>query len=434
MANGKLAHANKCLLILVGLVILKVCLEYGVTVKYIAELCQAGVAEMKINRREMLKKAGLGLGAWFLSGGISSADKPKHMKTPMDEILPGYSDVKSPLLFVPGSWTLVVLPDTQKYAQDYPGILHLQTQWVKDNKEKYNIRYVFQNGDIVNKNIKLQWQRVSDAFAKLDGLVPYAIAPGNHDYTVTKSKVNGRNKLFLDRGSSLINDYFPPSRLADWPTFGGVMEKGRLENTYHKFEAGGEKWLIINLEWAPRDEALEWAGKILKKFRDHKAIIQTHAYLYSDSTRYDFKKKGFRQHYPPHTCQLDGTKNDGEEMWQKLVKKHPNVCMTINGHVVGPDENGKITPKSDALGFLVSKGDHGNLVFQILVNFQHLPLGGGGWLQLIEFLPDGQTVQVKNYSPFYDKYNTGREDQFSFKMPLRTAQEKKANLKTTHFY
>jgi hypothetical protein len=268
---------------------------------------------------------------------------------------------------------------------------------VLDNKDKYNIVYVLQNGDLTNHDNEEEWERASRAFGRLDGSVPYAIVPGNHDYNGGKAKTR----------NTLINNYFPPSRFRGWPTFGGVMEQGHIENNYHLFEAGGQKWLIIGLEWGPRDKTLKWAGQVLKKFPKHKAIIMTHAYLYSDSTRYDWQQKGKEQRATPHAhiYGTEGGVNDGEEIWQKLIKKHANMFMTINGHVL-----------NDGLGFLTSKADYGNTVYQMLVNFQMKPLGGESWLRLLEFLPDGKTIQVKNYCPLYERYNTGPEDQFVVKI------------------
>ena len=40
------------------------------------------------------------------------------------------------LPFVPGSWTIVILPDIQNYATHYPGLLRLQTQWILDHKDE----------------------------------------------------------------------------------------------------------------------------------------------------------------------------------------------------------------------------------------------------------------------------------------------------------
>jgi hypothetical protein len=293
-----------------------------------------------------------------------------------------------------GAWSLVILPDTQVYARAYPGLFHLQTQWVLENKGKHNIVYVLQNGDVTDNNVDLQWQRASQAFARLDGKIPYAIALGNHDF--------GPNGGTQDR-TTLGNRYFPLSRFAAWPTFGGPMEVGKIDNTFHLFRAGGQDYLILCLEFGPRDEVLAWANRIIEKHPRHKVIVMTHAYLYSDSTRYDWKSKGDEQKWNPHAYPIaatDTTINDGQDMWDKLVKRHPNILMTINGHVL-----------NDGLGFLTSKGDAGNTVHQMLVNYQMLAVGGGAWLRLLTFDPDG-TITVQDYSPLYETFNTEPDNQF----------------------
>ena len=344
----------------------------------------------EMNRRDFLVGMGavLGLGRYVQAGEAEDRGQKTEDR--------GQKAEEGPLPFVPGSWTLVVLPDTQLYSQTYPGMFHLQTQWVVDNKEKYNIVYVLQNGDVTNRNTEKEWAVASRAMGRLDGVVPYAIVPGNHDY--------GPGGSAKDR-STLMNNYFPPRRFAKWPTFGGVMEEGRIDNNYHLFKAGGQEWLILGLEWGPRDKTLEWASGILQKYPNRKAIILTHAYLYSDSTRYDWQRKGESQNWNPHIYGTAGGVNDGEEMWGKLVKKHANVFMTINGHVC-----------HDGLGFLASKADNGNLVYQMLVNFQTRPIGGESWLRLLEFLPDGQTIQVKTYCPLVERYETGPESQFVIRL------------------
>ena len=51
-----------------------------------------------------------------------------------------------------GAWSIVLLPDTQYYAQSYPGIFYSQTSWIIDNLRRRNIRYVIGLGDITNTN------------------------------------------------------------------------------------------------------------------------------------------------------------------------------------------------------------------------------------------------------------------------------------------
>jgi len=313
------------------------------------------------------------------------AKKSKSAKKPAPPVAP----------FVPGSWTVVIMPDIQHYSTYCPGLTRLQTQWIVDNKAKYNIVYVLQLGDMTNFNSEKEWERASRGMAILDGIVPYALVPGNHDYS------NGSPPR--DRLSTRINDYFPPSRFEKWPTFGGTMEPGHIENNYHLFEAGGRRWIIIGLEFGPRDHVLKWADRILQKHADRTAILFTHAYLCYDGTRFDWAVKGMKQTGNPHKYNVPGGVNDGVEMWKKLVRKHANVFLVLNGHVA-----------DDGLGFQISRGDHGNLVNEMVVNFQRLPVRGGGWLRLIEFRPDGKTVQAKTYSPFYEEYNTSKDNQFVF--------------------
>ena len=226
---------------------------------------------------------------------------------------------------MPGSWTLVLLPDTQNYASDFPGLFTLQTHWIAKNKDKYNIRYVLGLGDITNNNTDREWRHAREAFDELDGKVPYALVPGNHDYTPHGNAVSG---------TSGLNKYFPASSFRNWPTFGGVMKDGDITNSYHLFSAGGTDWIILALEWAPRNETVQWANDVLAKHPRRKAILVTHAYLYDDSTRYDYAKKGKSQTWNPHEYYNkpnDGV-NDGEELWQKLVRKN-NFALTFNGHV-----------------------------------------------------------------------------------------------------
>ncbi len=339
-------------------------------------------------RRDFLKAVGIGLLSLPLSKSFAENNEPNKPK--------GFQKEQPLKPFTPGSWVLAVLPDPQVYTLLWKGLFHLQTVWLAENAKKYNITYVLTLGDITDNNLKESWQEADKALSRLDGIVPYAIVLGNHDF--------GEKGRTTDR-TTLANDFFPPSRFKKWPTFGGVMEEGHIENNYHLFKAGGEKWLIIDLEFGPRNKTLEWADKILTKYPRHKAIIATHAYLYSDSTIYDWAQKGDKQLWNPHVYPIKDDTNDGQEMWDKVIKKHSNVSIVINGHVL-----------HDGLGFLASKADKGNTVNQMLVNFQMHNYGGEGWLRLLEFLPDKKTVQVRDYSPLYDKWNTGPDNQFTFSL------------------
>jgi len=85
------------------------------------------------------------------------------------------------------------------------------------------------------------------------------------------------------------------------------------------------------------------------------------------------------------------------------VRKHANVFLVVSGHVGGK-----------GTGRLASRGDAGNSVEQVLVNFQMLVQGGLGYLRLVELLPDGKTVRMKTYSPSLDRFATATDQDFEF--------------------
>lgn len=318
----------------------------------------------------------------------------------------------------PGAWSMIVLPDTQFYTLSDAALapFHSQTQWIADNKDAYNIQMVVHLGDIVENNAQhpVQWTRAHSAMSTLNGVVPYAMATGNHDYGPTGNAGN--------RGT-LFNDYFkesdnPLNDRAQGGTIGGVYESGSLENVYHTFRANDVDYLVLSLEWGPRNGAVAWANGVVAAHPDHRAILITHAYLYTDGVtgaRYDWDTYGGGQLWNPRRDNppygTGGDTNDGQQLWDKLVNEHPNFVLTMNGHVL----NGGV-------GFLTSENGFGHDVHQMLFNAQEQSNGGNGWLRILEFDPDNETIRVRTYSPFLDAWGeeawpvAGAADQFEMKM------------------
>jgi len=302
-----------------------------------------------------------------------------------------------PVPFTPGSSVLAVLPDTQVYSLRMPGVFDSQTSWIARNALELDIRYVFTLGDIVNNNSDLEWARARSALAQLDGVVPYALTAGNHDYGPSGDATSRETGL---------NEWFSYEELEAVPGFGGAFESGRLDNTYHLFEAAGREWIAIVLEWAPRDEAVAWANEVMEAHPERLGILVTHAYLNNDDRRYDHTDVDHAQNFNPHEYDTPGSINDGEQLWQKLVRHHRFV-MTLNGHVLG-----------DGSGYLASETDLGHTCHQMLSNFQMNSMGGGGYLRIIEILPDGRTVRVRSYSPLLDRYLMGADQQVTFELDV----------------
>lgn len=83
----------------------------------------------------------------------------------------------------PNAYTIAVFPDTQDYTSN-DGIKHFfadMTQWLVDNKDGHNIVFMTHVGDVTQNNLSYQWDIAEAALRKLDGKIPYALLPGNHD-------------------------------------------------------------------------------------------------------------------------------------------------------------------------------------------------------------------------------------------------------------
>jgi Calcineurin-like phosphoesterase len=302
-----------------------------------------------------------------------------------------------------GSWTLVLLPDTQHYAETYPHIYDAQTQWIADHAKSHNIKYVLHEGDVTNQNLVEQWDNALRSMNRLNDAVPYAIAPGNHDYG-PKGTCTDRNSFFNE------SKYFGPgSFYSKQPSIGAFFDPKLTSSSYHTFDAGGKKWLVLALDWAPRDEIVAWANNVVAAHPDHLAMLVTHAYLYYDDTRYNWASKDKEQTWNPHAygmAKLPGESvNDGQQLWDKLVSRHKNFRFAFNGHVL-----------VDGTGFLSSTGEHGNFVHQMLANYQFKKNGGNGDMRLLEFKSDGDTLAVRTYSPHLDRFDEEYDQQFAVKM------------------
>jgi hypothetical protein len=294
------------------------------------------------------------------------------------------------------AWSIVVLPDTQDYTESFEDPFESQIDWILDNIDALDIRFVLHEGDIVEFNEVEQWRVAQRQLGRLSGRVPLALSIGNHDMGIEE---------WADVRSSKIDDYFAWEELADKSNRGGRYDD-TIWNSYYYFAGDVTEWLILSLEFGPRSNVLQWADDVIANHPEHDVIVLTHAYLYSDGTRYDWGRKGESQRWNPHSYDLQPPEaasesrsvNDGEQMWNQLVSRHPNIRFVLSGHTL-----------NDGVGRLTSTGDAGNEVHQLMANYQHQVVHNGqsradsGFLRVMEFNEEGGAVQVRTYSPWLDQ-------------------------------
>lgn len=302
----------------------------------------------------------------------------------------------------PESWTIAVIPDTQYYvrsARDAPLFTEM-TEWLVKNRSRYKIQMVLHVGDIVDENTREQWERAKASLSVLDGHLPYVLAVGNHDLSK-----NSSNR------STMLNAYF---RISDNPlnekAFGGSFQDGRLENAWYQFRSGNRNYLVFSLEFGPRKAVVEWAGKVAADHPGKSFILVTHDFI--DQASALTSDDGLPQHTTsatknsPHQYGIGkgGDVHSGRELWDAFVSRHSNFELVVNGHYKAFKRSagnpGKIEPIRDlAVAYRSDPYPDGRVVHQMLFNAQWAPRGGNGWLRLLEFLPDGKTVNVWTVSP-----------------------------------
>jgi 3',5'-cyclic AMP phosphodiesterase CpdA len=179
-------------------------------------------------------------------------------------------------------FSIAILPDTQNEVRPTePRNLsdtrfRNRTQWLVDNADTLDLRFVAHSGDVVNwgERDAYQYTVAVDAVAPLaQAGIPFAFTPGNHDTRAVcagGSACPGESASANVRLLPLFSEQFAVS---------GRYEAGKLDNYYTMFDAGGVDWLLLSLELWPRTQVINWAKTVVQTHPSHNVIVVTHMYI-----------------------------------------------------------------------------------------------------------------------------------------------------------
>lgn len=283
-------------------------------------------------------------------------------------------------------FTIVVLPDPQHYARKLMTIGMAQTEWIKSNVDKLNIRFACTVGDNVDAGWSLPQYKNSVSFMDvLKGVLPYGVACGNHDLMDGKKGFSCRNFL----------THYGPQTFKECKWYGGASESGF--SSYQHFTGGGQKFLAVELAVnAPKPE-IEWARKILAAHPKTPAILITHQFL------------GVQGHLPETTAVSEPDRQNPQQIWEELVNISPQIFMVICGHYHGE-------------AYLAKKNKSGLPVHILLQDYQNDENGGNGWLRIYTFRPDKNKVEIQTYSPTLKQYQKDPKSQFDIDLDFKRFQ------------
>lgn len=304
----------------------------------------------------------------------------------------------------PSRFSVVVIPDSQVYAQDYPQVLDRHLRWIVDHAAELDVRFVTHVGDIVNDGADpQQWDNAERAFAPLlEADIPHGFSVAAHDYGTWGQWPEGTDSSCMpdpedglprvDCEFRAFRERFGPEMYEGRGWYGGASPSGR--SSYQRVEAAGLELLFLHLpEDAPEPEVV-WAEGVLADHPDTLAHLTTHRLLFDyrltdvmpspldlfvagrfNALTYTIGDQGLRF--------TDGT--TAESLHERLVVAQPNVWGVHCGHVDGElrlsETNTRDLP-----------------VYEMLTDFQDMADGGGGLLRVLTFDVDQETVEVTTVS------------------------------------
>ena len=269
-------------------------------------------------------------------------------------------------------FTFVWMSDTQYYSESYPHIYDANVDWIAKQKDEMNIKYVIHTGDIVDKaHQEFQWKNADRSMKVLEeNNIPYGVLAGNHDV--------------------LLNDEVPYQEYWKWfgedrfnkqPHYGESYQNNR--GHYDLISAGGVDFIIVYMGWLVGDEEIQWMHDVIAAHPDRKAIISLHEYLLVSNNRAPI----------------------ADEIYERVVVPNPNVFAVLCGHY------------HDAETLIDEIDDDGDgipdrKVYQMLADYQGATNGGEGFIRLMRFNLEGNTIHMKTYSPYRDEYNYYKPEEY----------------------
>lgn len=253
--------------------------------------------------------------------------------------------------------------DPQWYSFKYFDCLTSQNDWIVENYEALDMRYVVHTGDFVdNPHTIAQWESVSPEYEKWDQVgLPYGVLAGNHD-------VDGTDY-------TEFYQYFGASRYADNPWYGESYDDNR--GHYDRLTMGGVDFIFVYLGYGNHTaEDIAWLNRVLSENSDCIAMLAFHDYLVESGER----------------------SSAGDNIFRNVVLQNPNVRMVFCGH------NYNATRRVDEID---DNGDGvaDRTVYQMMANYQNLAEGGSGFFRLMECNVSEGTITSRTYSPYLDEYN-----------------------------
>ena len=270
--------------------------------------------------------------------------------------------------------SVVIIPDIQYYTRwdEYSFQLNYINGFLDRNKS--NVELCLQTGDMTDCNSLNEWTKVSSFVSKIPSSINFIPCFGNHDYG-DNGKTDSRISNYPQ---SILNNKYLVSKYRD--------------NFAYLIKIDGNLYGVLVLEFGCVDDSLEWAEYIVRNYLNTPFIVLTHAFLNDDGELYNSADSTInnsdspKKYYPSNLEYI----NDSKDIFDKLIKKNPNIDIIISGHSC--PQTGIVTKQL--------YNDNNELVNCITANYQCYDLGGNGNIAILQIKSD--ELIVYQYSTIHN--------------------------------
>lgn len=289
------------------------------------------------------------------------APLPTAEPTPAPTATPAPAD---PLHPAGNVYTIAWLSDSQHYSNQFPETFTAQTQFLADNAEALHIAYITHTGDLVhNRDEERQWKNASASMELIEH-IPNGVLAGNHDVDVSGD----------GNDYTMFKKYFGKKRYKDMPWYGGSFDDNR--GHFDLIDAGRTHYIFVYLGYNVDSDGMKWVNRTLAEHSDRVGVLCVHGYFDSDLS----------------------LTPQGEQLYKYVVSKNPNLYMVLCGHryncaciPIAFDDDGD--------------GSKERTVLQMIQNYQAAgPVGGDGYLRLLEVDEEAGVIRHYSYSPVKDDF------------------------------
>lgn len=286
-------------------------------------------------------------------------------------------------------FTIVVIPDTQKYCEkeSLVKVFDAQINWIIENKSKLNIKFATHVGDVVqNDDIEEEYSRGFKVLNKLKSVIDYGISAGNHDM-----HIGGKADLFekyynINAQKNLISSY-------------NSSKNSAFSFSFHEY-----CYMMLHIEFAPSDNVLKWASDIIKSHPHHRVMLTNHGFLTPEEDA-GITTRTSRLSICDKRLHREGN-NAGIEIYKKIILPNPNVFIVFSGHYYS-----QRTMKIKANRIVYAMQSDYNL---------DKPYSGNGWMRVLQFVKQDNAIYVYTYSPFLNKFKESEQSNFKLNYDFAT--------------